>query len=141
MPSDLLRPRRADEHCAAEAMAARDAGVTVALMNHDTLADPGEADRAVVRVPESGETAVYRGWMLHASHYAVLVRTLATRGVTLRTSAAQYQQAHELRAGIARSPRSPRKRSGPRVTENESSCWPESISGRDLQCCANTSSR
>jgi len=77
-------------------MAARDAGVTVALINHDALAGPGEADRAVARVPESGGTAVYRGWMLRASQYAVLARTLATRGVTLRTSAAQYQQAHEL---------------------------------------------
>jgi hypothetical protein len=96
VPSDPLRPRRADEHFAAEAMAARDAGVTVVLINHDALADPGEAGRVVVRIPDSGGTAVYRGWMLHASQYAVLARALAARGATLRTSAGQYRQAHEL---------------------------------------------
>lgn len=96
LPSDPLRPRRVDEHFAAEATAARNAGVTVALVDHDALADPAEASRAAARVPDSGGTAVYRGWMLHASQYAALARALAARGVTLRTSAEQYRQAHEL---------------------------------------------
>jgi hypothetical protein len=94
--SDPIRPRRADEHFAAEATVAGDAGVTVALVDHDALADPGEAGRAVARVPDSGGTAVYRGWMLRASQYAGLARALAARGVTLRTSVGQYRQAHEL---------------------------------------------
>jgi hypothetical protein len=96
VPSDPLRPRRADEHFAAEATAARDAGVTVALIDHDALADPAGAVRAVARVPDSGGAAVYRGWMLRASQYAALARSLASRGVTLRTSPGQYRQAHEL---------------------------------------------
>ena len=63
VPADPLRPRRADEHFAAEAAAARDAGITVALIDHDALADPDGAGRAVARVPGPGAVAVYRGWM------------------------------------------------------------------------------
>lgn len=96
VPADPLRPRRADEHFAAEAAAARDAGVSVALIDHDALTVPGEAERAVAGVPGAGGLAVYRGWMLRASQYAALAAALATRGVALRASAAQYQQAHEL---------------------------------------------
>ena len=54
VPADPLSPRRADEHFAAEATAARDAGLTVALIDHDALADPGGAQRAVARVPDAG---------------------------------------------------------------------------------------
>jgi hypothetical protein len=96
VPADPLRPRRADEHFAAEAAAASDAGVTVALIDDDALAGPGGAERAVARVPEGGAVAVYRGWMLRAAHYGMLADALAARGVLLRTSAAQYRQAHEL---------------------------------------------
>jgi hypothetical protein len=96
VPADPLRPRRADEHFAAEAAAARDAGVSVAFIDHDALADPGGAARAVARVPDAGAVAVYRGWMLRAAQYAALADALAARGVLLRTSAAQYRQAHEL---------------------------------------------
>jgi hypothetical protein len=96
VPADPLRPRRADEHFAAEAAAARDAGITVALIDHDALADPGGAGLAVARVPDAGAAAVYRGWMLRAAQYAMLADALAARGVTLRTSAVQYRQAHEL---------------------------------------------
>jgi hypothetical protein len=100
VPADPLRPRRPDGHFAAEAAAAKDAGVTVALIDHDSLTDPdpdpGGAGRAVARVPDSGGTAVYRGWMLRASQYAALAGALSARDVVLRTSAAQYRQAHEL---------------------------------------------
>jgi hypothetical protein len=40
--------------------------------------------------------AVYRGWMLASGRYAALAGALAAKGVTLRTSAAQYRRAHEL---------------------------------------------
>jgi hypothetical protein len=96
VPADPLRPRRADEHFAAEAAAARDAGITVAFIDHDALAGPGGAGRAVARVPDAGAAAVYRGWMLRAGQYAALSDALAARGVHLRTSAAQYRRAHEL---------------------------------------------
>jgi hypothetical protein len=51
-----LRPRRADEHFAPEA-AARDAGHDVALIDHDALAEPDEAERAADRVPDGGGAA------------------------------------------------------------------------------------
>lgn len=100
-PSDVLRPRRPDEHFAPEAHAAREAGARAAVVDHDVLADPGatadEVRRAVARVPEGGHDgpAVYRGWMLRAERYAVLEEALGERGVALRTSAAQYRCGHE----------------------------------------------
>ncbi len=97
VPCDVLRPRRPDEHFAAEAQAARDLGVEVALVDHDALARPGGAAAGVARVAGTGAgDAVYRGWMLDAQRYAEFVAALAERGVTARTGAGQYRQAHEL---------------------------------------------
>jgi hypothetical protein len=95
-PADPLRSRRPDDHFAAEARAARELGLDVALVDHDALARGGSADRAVARVPEGAEEAVYRGWMLDSPHYAEFAAALAARGVHLRTGAEQYRTAHEL---------------------------------------------
>ena len=95
VPGDPVRPRRPDEHFAAEAAAARDAGLQVAVIDHDAAARAGGAEVAVAGVRVSG-TAIYRGWMLRPEHYAALEQALAARGVTLRTDAARYRQAHEL---------------------------------------------
>jgi hypothetical protein len=95
VPTDPLRPRRPDEHFEAEANAARDAGLDVALVDHDALASPDGARRAVARVP-AGADAVYRGWMLRAVQYAAFAEALADRGVSLRTTPQQYRRAHEL---------------------------------------------
>jgi hypothetical protein len=44
VPADPLRPRRADDHFAAEAAAAREeAGIAVALIDHHPLAHPNGA--------------------------------------------------------------------------------------------------
>ncbi|SCL37728.1 hypothetical protein GA0074692_4767 [Micromonospora pallida] len=94
VPADPLRPRHPDPHFAPEALTAREAGVPVALVDHDALAR-GDADAALRRLPGEGE-AVYRGWMLHADRYAAFAEALATRGVTLRTRPDQYRRAHEL---------------------------------------------
>ncbi len=96
VPADPLRPRRADGHFAPEAAAARDAGHDVALVDHDALTEPGGAGQAVARVPGGAGPAVYRGWMLASTQYAALADALAAKGTSLRTSAAQYRQAHEL---------------------------------------------
>jgi hypothetical protein len=96
VPADPLRPRRADEHFAPEAAAARDAGHDVALVDHDALAGPDGAERAAARVPDGGGAAVYRGWMLAGGRYAALATALTAKRTHLRTSAAQYRQAHEL---------------------------------------------
>lgn len=95
IPADPLRPRRADEHFAAEADAARAAGVEVALVDHDALTRPDGAEQATSRVRTAGE-GLYRGWMLRSEHYAAFDHALRQRGVCLRTGHAQYRQAHEL---------------------------------------------
>jgi hypothetical protein len=82
LPVDPLRPRRADDHFAAEAVAARAAGVAVVLVDHDRLARGDAAGLPQV------DGAVYRGWMLRSEHYALLAG--------LRTSGEQYRRAHEL---------------------------------------------
>lgn len=95
VPADPLRQRRVDEHFAAEAAAARAAGVEVALVDHDALTRPDGVEQATSRVPATGE-ALYRGWMLRSEQYAAFEHALRQRGITLRTGHAQYRQAHEL---------------------------------------------
>jgi hypothetical protein len=96
VPADPLRPGRPDDHFAAEARAAAGCGVTVAIVDHDELCGPGDARRAVARVPADGGEAVYRGWMLSSGQYTRFAGAVAARGVALRTSPGQYQRAHEL---------------------------------------------
>jgi len=66
VPAEVLRPRRPDDHFAAQAAAARAAGLGVALVDHDALAEPGGSERAVERIPAAGGEAVCRGWMLRS---------------------------------------------------------------------------
>ncbi|WP_446220704.1 ATP-grasp domain-containing protein [Micromonospora sp. IBHARD004] len=94
-PADPLRPRRPDDHFAAEAGAARAAGIPIALVDHDLLASGHDPVRAVAAVRPSG-VAVYRGWMLRADRYADLANALAARDVRLRTTPERYRRAHEL---------------------------------------------
>ncbi|ROP29891.1 hypothetical protein EDD30_2716 [Couchioplanes caeruleus] len=95
VPGDPLRPRRPDEHFAAEAAAARGAALEVAVIDHDAFVRGGDHAAAVARVP-AGRDAVYRGWMLRTEEYAALATALAARDVVLRTSAEQYRRGHEL---------------------------------------------
>jgi hypothetical protein len=95
VPADVFRPRRPDEHFAAEAAAAAEAGFDVAVVDHEGLCEPGGAEAAVARVPAHPGAAVYRGWMLRGSQYAAFARALAGHGVTLRTGADLYQRGHE----------------------------------------------
>ncbi|NKY85113.1 ATP-grasp domain-containing protein [Nocardia veterana] len=96
VPADVLHPARADAHFAAEAEAARAAGMEVALVDHDALTrpEPTDAAAAVRRVRAAGP-AVYRGWMLRTDRYAAFDDALRARGVTLCTTAPQYRRAHE----------------------------------------------
>jgi hypothetical protein len=59
--ADVFRPRQPDEHFAAEAAAAAEAGIKVAVVDHDVLSEPGGAEAAVARVPRNSGEAVYRG--------------------------------------------------------------------------------
>ena len=95
IPSDVLAPIRPDEHFAAEAAAARDAGIEVALVDHDALTQPDGAGQAAARVPSGEDDAVYRGWMLTSQQYAAFAAALSQREVMLRTTACAYRRAHE----------------------------------------------
>lgn len=94
VPANPLRPRRPDDHFAAEAQAARAAGFDVAVVDHDALA-AGDPLRAIPAVP-AGSVAVYRGWMLRSEQYVAFAETLAARDVTLRTNGERYRRAREL---------------------------------------------
>jgi hypothetical protein len=99
VPADPLNPRRVDAHFDPEAVAARELGIPVAVVDHDVLAASGDPASAVVGVPvtQNGAVdAVYRGWMLRSEQYAAMAAALAARGVVLRTTAQQYRAAHEL---------------------------------------------
>ncbi len=101
LPCDPLDPRRADGHFAPEGVAARSAGVPVALVDHDALVagrhDDGVCPACLAGVdPQDLADAVYRGWMLDASAYAAMAHALTGRGVSLRTSPEQYRGAHEI---------------------------------------------
>lgn len=95
VPADPLNPRRADEHFRPEAVAARELGVTVAVIDHDALS-AGQAGAAAVRGVPADLEAVYRGWMLRSGQYRTLAQLLGERGTVLRTSPDQYRQAHQL---------------------------------------------
>jgi hypothetical protein len=57
MPGDPLHPRRVDPHFEPEAVAAREAGHRVALVDHDGLEAPGGAIAAVAGVPTAGSVS------------------------------------------------------------------------------------
>ena len=83
VPRDQLRPRRVDDHFAAEADAAREAEWTVALVDHDSLQHPDRADPPVTQTPAGGH-ALYRGWMLRSEQYIAFAQALAHRDIALR---------------------------------------------------------
>ncbi|NKY31927.1 ATP-grasp domain-containing protein [Nocardia speluncae] len=95
VPADSLRPRRVDDHFAAEAEAARALGIDVALVDHDRLARRGGAEEAVRRVHAEG-VAVYRGWMVRSERYAEFAGALRRRNIVLCTTPEQYRRAHEM---------------------------------------------
>lgn len=92
---DPLRPARYDPYFGPQAVAARQAGSAVALLDHDALL-AGRAAEAVRRVPRDLGPVRYRGWMIPTPAYADLDAALTERGVQLLTSPAQYRTAHEL---------------------------------------------
>ncbi|MCP3059891.1 ATP-grasp domain-containing protein [Myxococcus sp. K38C18041901] len=99
-PSNPVAPRFVDEHFAPEAMAARAAGHSVAVVDHDALCS-GATEEAVRWIPLSDEgaqtnPALYRGWMLTVRQYTGFAAATAQRGVTLLTSPSSFEHAHWL---------------------------------------------
>lgn len=77
-----------------EAVAARAAGLTVGVVDHDAAA---AGDDACARdAPPGPGRCVYRGWMLRPERYATLNAALVARGLSPLTSPAAYEAAHHL---------------------------------------------
>ncbi|MET9666530.1 ATP-grasp domain-containing protein [Streptomyces sp. NPDC006475] len=93
--SDVLAPRRVDEHFAAEARAVRERGGEVALIDHDALIG-GDMEQAVARVPRGPAAAWYRGWMMPSDRYEALAEAVRLRGGSMVVAPGQYRSAHEL---------------------------------------------
>lgn len=97
VPSDPLAARVPDQHFMREAEAARQAGMEVAVVDHDAIL-AGDVRAAVRRIPASDgeQVAWYRGWMMPCAAYSRLGTELGTRGVRLVTDPTAYRAAHEL---------------------------------------------
>ncbi len=93
---DPLDRRVPDAAFAAEADAARRAGLQPLLVDHDALA-AGDMRAALGRAahPAPGP-AVYRGWMMRADAFARLHAALAARGIDLLTPPGAYAACHHL---------------------------------------------
>jgi hypothetical protein len=87
VPADYFQPTRPDAQYADEAAAFAALGWSVS-----TLDDGGQLHP----VPNPGDTALYRGWMLNAAGYNALEAAVQAAGGDLLTSSAQYLGAHHL---------------------------------------------
>lgn len=93
--TDPLDPRSVDPEFATEAQAAREAGLTPVLVDHDALDHRIDPQKALLktRISEPG-SCVYRGWMLKSEAYEAMFDALLARGVRMVTSPAAYAACH-----------------------------------------------
>src|SRR5688572_9188416 len=89
-------PREPDSMFADEFEAAKKAGVSVGLIDFDSLVRGGDPDKCVRRLePSSSETtAVYRGWMMRPDHYTSFHDAAASRGYRLIADPLAYRVCH-----------------------------------------------
>jgi len=81
-----------------EVAAATHAGLSFEMLDYAAIADGNNPARAVREIPvhNTVEPAIYRGWMLSASHYTALYDALLSRGIRLINNAEQYRYTHHL---------------------------------------------
>jgi hypothetical protein len=92
-PSDPGHPLQADDFYEDERRSANAAHMKTSVFSLEEF----EAGRWQVKPSlESGETVVYRGWMLRASAYVTLAEMVARDGARLLTSPSQYTLTHHL---------------------------------------------
>jgi hypothetical protein len=93
--SNPLDPRTPEPDFAVDVAAAREAGLAIALVDHDELERYRRPTAALrkTRIDE-GEAVVYRGWMLRAEAYEGLYNVLLERNVHLFTSPQEYAACH-----------------------------------------------
>ncbi|HWZ93546.1 MAG TPA: ATP-grasp domain-containing protein [Polyangiaceae bacterium] len=94
-PSQPFSPREIDADFEVEQLAAREAGLATALVDHTRIVE-GAAAAAVARVPNDERVALYRGWMLKPDQYEAMHSALAARGTSLINSPQEYRTCHYL---------------------------------------------
>jgi hypothetical protein len=92
-PQSLLTPHLPDEMFQEEASALTQAGFSVSLIDSERLTTNTSAIKPPV---DSGDTAIYRGWMLTAAEYENFVFSVTATGGLPITSTAQYLATHHL---------------------------------------------
>jgi hypothetical protein len=92
-PSDPMNDRVTDPEFSAEAEEARLAGITVTLVDHNSLAGTEVSFR---KLPEKGSTLVYRGWMTTAEEYANMYSALQSRNIQMLSTPENYTSAHHI---------------------------------------------
>ncbi|UZE18919.1 ATP-grasp domain-containing protein [Pseudomonas sp. B21-054] len=92
-PSDPFDKKRPDEQYAEEYEAVMTAGLRTALFSFEDF----EAGLFRTSAPlTSGDSTLYRGWMLTLDAYAALVSHLCEKGIIGMTDATQYRLCHHL---------------------------------------------
>jgi hypothetical protein len=95
--ADPFQPSVPDPAYVAEAVAAEQAGFTVALIRYEALVEQRDELRATRRVvPGEQELAIYRGWMLRPEAYERLYYALSEKGIVLINDPVAYRHCHYL---------------------------------------------
>ncbi|MEM9204006.1 MAG: ATP-grasp domain-containing protein [Actinomycetota bacterium] len=94
-PRDMLNPKLVDDHFRSEANAARDAGLTVKLIDHDAIV-AGDLAAGLRGLEGPDHDVLYRGWMIRPDRYDDLADGLGGRDISLRTNPAKFRGAHHL---------------------------------------------
>lgn len=97
---DPLDPRRPDAAYEAEVAACKALGFTYVVVSYEALVNEKRPEKAVKHVLEqkTGQTGIYRGWMLRPEDYERLYHALNAKGISLINTPEAYQHAHHLPA-------------------------------------------
>ncbi len=97
-PAEPYQSDRVDSAFEAEVEAAESAGFSCAFLNYEALTDSGDLAGAVRRIPgsETPAPAIYRGWMLTPTQYALLYKALAAQNLFLINTPDAYRHCHYL---------------------------------------------
>lgn len=95
---DPFQPKMPDESYLREAAACETLGLPWSPINFEAIVYGQDMAQSVRRVPaaEAEELAVYRGWMLTPTQYALLYAALLTRQIRLVSTPEQYEMCHYL---------------------------------------------
>ncbi|TLD71776.1 hypothetical protein FEM03_06460 [Phragmitibacter flavus] len=92
-PADTFSPKVADEVYADEFAAAQAEGFPVSIFSFEDFQGGTFRPRPAI---QSGETVLYRGWMLTPTEYTRLFEAIVAAGGTLVTDVAAYTLCHHL---------------------------------------------